>query len=246
MTNGIGREFMHKTQYQFLGTSDQHQGKPQPPLELAYEGDAIPITLPAPESIEIGKIDLTDAIRARRSVRRYADAPLALGELSYLLWATQGVRELGEHTTLRTVPSAGARHAFETYLLVNNVEGLAPGLYRYLALDHEIVRMDAGADIAEQVTAAALGQQFVKNDAATFIWTAVPYRMAWRYGERGYRYLHLDAGHVCQNLYLAVQAVGCGACAIAAFDDAALNAVLGIDGATQFAIYMATVGKKRE
>ena len=82
--------------------------------------------------------------------------------------------------------------------------------------------------------------------AVVFIWTAVPYRMTWRYGERGFRDLHLDAGHVCQNLYLAAEATGCGTCAIAAFDDDDMNAILGINGSDQFVIYLATVGKKDE
>ena len=82
------------------------------------------------------------------------------------------------------------------------------------------------------------------GSGVVFLWTAVPYRMTWRYGERGYRDLHLDAGHVCQNLYLAAEAVGCGVCAIAAFDDDVMNDLLGIDGNDQFLIYLATAGKK--
>ena len=84
----------------------------------------------------------------------------------------------------------------------------------------------------------------VAASAVTFIWVAVVHRMAWRYGQRGYRYLHLDAGHACQNLYLAAESVGCGVCAIAAFDDEDVSRVLGLDGEDQFAIYVATVGKK--
>lgn len=84
----------------------------------------------------------------------------------------------------------------------------------------------------------------VKNSAVTFFWAAVTYRMGWRYGERGYRYLFLDAGHVCQNLYLAAEAVGCGVCAIAAFEDDTLNQLLGLDGVEQFAVYVATAGRK--
>jgi len=167
-----------------------------------------------------------------------------LDELSYLLWCTQGVLGTrGTYATFRNVPSAGARHALETYLLVNHVEGLRPGIYRYLAIEHKLLRVNLRRGVAEAVTAACWGQQIVAASAVTFLWVAVPYRMAWRYGQRGYRYLHLDVGHVCQNLYLAVQNVGCGACAIAAFRDEDLNRVLGIDGEEQFAIYVATVGK---
>jgi SagB-type dehydrogenase family enzyme len=124
------------------------------------------------------------------------------------------------------------------------VTGVPPGLYRFGAIDHELVEHDTGGDIADAITAAAFGQRFVRTSASTLIWTAVPYRMNWRYGERGYRYLHLDAGHVCQNLYLGAESIGCGACAIAAYDDDQLNQLLGADGVAEFTIYMATVGKK--
>jgi len=156
-----------------------------------------------------------------------------------------GVRQAVDGTfTLRTVPSAGARHALETYLPVNRVEDVPPGLYRYLALEHRLAEESRDPGIKRRVAAGCLNQPHILANAVTFLWTAVPDRMTWRYGERGYRYLHLDAGHVCQNLYLAASGVGCGVCAIAAFDDAAMNRLLGIDGERQFPIYAATVGKK--
>jgi SagB-type dehydrogenase family enzyme len=145
--------------------------------------------------------------------------------------------------TIRTVPSAGARHPFETYLLVNSVEGLLPGLYRYRALTHDLVVLAEDTGLARRAVSCCYGQRFVAQSAVTVIWTAVVYRMTWRYGERGYRYIHLDAGHVCQNLYLASLSIGCGACAIAAFDDSALALLLGVDGKRQFPVYLCTVGK---
>jgi len=152
---------------------------------------------------------------------------------------------LNGRATLRTVPSAGARHALEAYLLVNRVHGLEPGLYRYLAIGHKLVPVVLGSNLARDVAEAAADQVFVAQSAATFIWCADIKRMAWRYGERGYRYVHLDAGHACQNLYLAAAAVGCGVCAVAAFDDDRLNALLGLDGENQFAVYLAALGKRR-
>ena len=145
---------------------------------------------------------------------------------------------------MRTVPSAGARHAFETYLCVNNISGLTPGLYRFLALEHALLEERPGSDFADRLAKACLGQDTVKTCAATFIWTAVVVRMTYRYGERGYRYLYLDAGHVCQNLYLAAEAIGCGTCALAAFSDDDVNRLLGLDGDSRFTIYLGTVGKK--
>jgi SagB-type dehydrogenase family enzyme len=242
-----GREFMEKTKYTCIGRSDQEKGLPQPPLEIPPVPPFPVLDLPRPETLEITPMDLRVAIERRRSVRTYVREPLTVEELSFLLWCTQGVQHVdGTQATFRTVPSAGARHAFETYLLINDVEDLEPGLYRYLALSHRLLQVNTDPLIAHQITAACFDQQFILRCGVVFLWTAVRYRMTWRYGERGYRDLHLDAGHVCQNLYLAAEAVHSGVCAIAAFDDDAMNDLLEIDGTGQFLIYLATVGKKGE
>jgi SagB-type dehydrogenase family enzyme len=192
-------------------------------------------------------LDLRAAIEHRRSVRAYFHKPLTLDDLSFLLWCTQGVQKTeGTHWTFRTVPSAGARHAFETFLAINDVVGLEPGLYRYLALSHQLQQIESDVTLIHRVTGACFDQPFVLRCGVVFLWTAVPYRMTWRYGERGYRDLHLDAGHVCQNLYLAAEAAGLGVCAVAAFDDNAMNNLLGINGTDQFLIYLATVGKTKD
>ncbi len=243
MSDDTGRTFMVRTRRPFLSESDQSTGLPPPPLELDIDPSAPLFELPAPDSLDVGAHDLTAVIEKRESRRRYHPQPLTLAELSYLLWCTQGVKTVLPHATLRTVPSAGARHAFETYLLVNRVEGLAAGLYRFLAIEHQLALLNGLPTLNERITAAAWDQDQVRRSAVTFIWVAVPYRMTWRYVERGYRYLHLDAGHVCQNLYLAAEAIGGGVCAIAAFDDEAMADLVGIDGETCFVIYMASVGK---
>ena len=241
---GTGQQFMERTKYRYLGGSDQEKGIPQPPLELPRNPDLSVLDLPKPSALVIPHMDLRTAIERRHSIRTYAKEPLTLDELSFLLWCTQGVKNVhGSQATFRTVPSAGARHAFETYLLVNDVDGLEPGLYRYLALTHRLCRVKTDPTLHIDVAHACLDQPFVMRCGVVFLWTAVPYRMTWRFGERGYRDLHLDAGHVCQNLYLAAEAIGCGVCAVAAFDDDAMAKILGIDGINQFLIYLATVGK---
>jgi SagB-type dehydrogenase family enzyme len=245
MTDKAGRAFIENTKYHHLTQSDQMRGLPQPALELPYDRSAQAIDLPDPQRCPTNGMSVQAAIQRRRSVRQYAETPLTLSELSYLLWSTQGVKErTNRPVTLRTVPSAGARHALETYVLANRVHGLQPALYRFAALEHKLVMHNADPDIADRIAAGCFGQRFVETCAATFIWTAVPYRMGWRYGERGYRYLHLDVGHVCQNLYLSAESIDGGVCAIAAFDDDQMNYLLDIDGENQFTIYVATVGKK--
>lgn len=241
----IAKEFMEGTKYKSMGESDQSRGIPQPPLEAAYDLLKPMISLPSLEGLQLGKGAFIDTVNARRSLRRYSDKAYTLEELSYLLWCTQGVRRSKAGVaSYRSVPSAGARHAFETYLLINRVEGVKPGLYRYLAFEHKLLEADLDPDIVDKVVAGCLGQGFVGTSAVTFLWVADAERMRWRYDVRGYRYLHLDAGHVCQNLYLAAESIDAGACAIAAFDDDEINSVLGLDGEKQFVIYVAASGKK--
>jgi len=245
MTQSSGHQFMQQTRYENLQPSPQKQGEPQPPIELEYDRNGVIIDLPSPETFPEININLLEFVELRTSVRRYTGQSVTLPELSYLLWCTQGVKGIiQDKATFRTVPSAGACHAFETYLLINNVEGVKPGLYRFLAIDHKLLAIDNSAKISDEIAEACLKQPSIKASAVTFIWTAVRSRMCWKYSDRGYRYLHLDAGHVCQNLYLTSESIGCGTCAIAAFDDDMLCNVLGVDGENQFPVYCAAVGKK--
>ena len=243
-----GKKFIHNTYEDQLSTSAQQAGEPQPPLELPIPEGAVQIPLPAMEDVYHPQMTLVKSILQRRSLRQYSKEALSLGELSLLLFTSQGVQDMREgrsnKVTFRPVPSAGARHAFETFLLINRVEGVPAGLYRYSALNHSLVEVNVEEDIAQQVTEGCFGQKQVLNSAVTFIWTAVVERMTWRYVERGYRYLLLDAGHVCQNVSLVAETIDSGVCAIAAYNDARLNEVLGVDGDDVFAIYVAALGKK--
>lgn len=239
----IGSEFMERTAYGRLGPSAQQRAEPQPPLQILL-ADGPEVALPPVEGLSGGLTGLREAIADRRSIRQYGPGSLSIEEMSLLLWATQGVREARDtRATFRTVPSAGARHPLETVVLANRVDGLPRGFHQYDALRHRLIGLESPQDAAERLTAACLGQGIVQSSAATLVWIADIARMTWRYGERGYRYVHLDAGHVCQNLYLIVGSIGAGACAVGAFDDGQLNALLGLDGHARFAVYAATVGK---
>lgn len=241
-----GQEFLEKTKYAYLEKTDQSSGVAEPPLELGYDANASIIDLPLPQDIELYTSDLTTAIQHRKSIRKYSTLPLSLAELSHLLWCTQGVKEVQSNKTIRTVPSAGSRHPLETWLVINNVSNIQPGLYRFLALRHQLALTahSIDGDIMAEAVKCCRDQNFINQAAALFIWAAVPYRTTWRYGERGYRYLFLDAGHVCQNLYLAAESIDAGVCAINAYDDDRMNALIGLDGVNAFSLYMATVGKK--
>lgn len=245
MPESIGRQFWKLTQNAYLPESPQRLGQPQPPLELEYDPAAQLIKLPDPQHLPKPEIDLWQAIEQRQTCRRYSSEPLSLEELALLLWVTQGVKEITSFPiTKRIVPSGGARHAFETFLLINRVDGLQPGVYRYLALEHALIAYDLSADMNERLTTACKNQKHVADSAVTFFWAAIPERMTWRYPERGYRYMILDAGHVCQNLYLAAEGLGCGVCGVAAYEDEALNQALKLDGEQAFVMYAATLGKR--
>lgn len=240
----IGEDFIRRTCYEFLEESDQFRGVPQPPLEMTVSPYSEKVSLPDPRKLHTGKYDMRSVMEARQSTRIFREIPLSLDDLSLLLWFTQGVKEYFPEATLRNVPSAGARHPLETYLMINRVEGLVPGLYRFSAIENELEVLDIAEDKGNELYMACLKQNFVRTCAVNFIWVAQIYRSSWRYGQRAYRYVFLDAGHVCQNLYLAVSFVECGVCGIAAFHDQSIARLLGIDGKTLFPVYMASVGKK--
>ena len=246
MLKNDGYEFVQETKYPNLSEPDQQAGKPQPPYEIPLEVGKILIDLPKPDAIDLGSFDLRTAIEMRRSLRRYTEDALSLEELSYLLWLTQGVKKIDEkrHVTWRTVPSAGCRHPFETYLSINRVGDLKPGCYRYASVEHQLVALDISDTFNQKLTDACLGQRQVATSAVTFIWAAVPYRTIWRYSERSYRYLYLDAGHVCQNLHLAAESINCGICAIGAYDDDAADQLMGFKPPEMYVIYLASLGRR--
>ena len=141
------------------------------------------------------------------------------------------------------VPSAGCRHPFESYLLVTRVEGLQAGLYRYLPVEHALVMERPVEQLAAKLSRATLGQNFAAAAPVTFAWTALPYRSEWRYGLAAHRVILMDAGHLCQNLYLACAAIDAGTCAIAAYHQELMDELLGVDGRDEFTVYLAPVGK---
>jgi SagB-type dehydrogenase family enzyme len=184
---------------------------------------------------------LWQVMAARRSTRHYGDSPMPLEVLSQLLWSTHGVTgQMGPHE-LRTAPSAGACYPIEALVAANRVAGLRRGLYRYLTEEHALLLLREG-EVGFEIAEAALGQRMCAQGSVTFVWTAVLPRTTGRYGQRGHRYVLLDAGHVGQNLYLAATALGYGCCTIGAFDDRAMDEVVGVDGTVETVVYAASVG----
>lgn len=246
ITIASGRHFLTdriREEVDWYNTPQSH-GEPPPPVQKPVSDGAAMVPLPPPDAWQIPPCDLAAAIARRESHRSFVRDPLGIDELAFLLWCTQGVRaRLHEAAVLRTVPSAGCRHPFETYLAVLNVAGLAPGIYRYLPLDHALVPEQTPDQLPARIAAAVRGQKFAAQAAVTFIWTAIPARTEWRYAEASCKVIALDAGHVCQNLYLACEAIGAGTCAIAAYNQELCDDLVGVDGTEEFVVYLAPVGK---
>jgi len=223
----------------------QSRGIKPPPKQKPCPAGVEKIALPARGKWQgIPGLKLEEAIARRKSRRNYTAQALSIDELAFLLWATQGLRSAGTaRHNFRTVPSAGCRHAIETYIAALRVTGLEKAIYRYLPLDHALVEVVRYPDLEERLIRGTFGQTFCGAAAATFIWTTIPERMEWRYGEASYKVIALDAGHVCQNLYLACENIDAGTCAVGAYDQEEMDRVLGVDSKDEFVIYLAPVGK---
>jgi SagB-type dehydrogenase family enzyme len=241
----VNREFM-KSLFGVVGfASDQQMGIKQPALQKPHSEKSKTVKLPDLSEEVLRNRDILSCFKARRSRRSFRQAFLSLQELSFLLWATQGVESVidGGYCSLRTIPSAGARHPFETYLISNCITGLDRGIYRYLPFSHELLYLSSPEDLGKRVLEACLGQRLAVEASTVFAWCCIPYRSEWRYSLRAHKVMLLDAGHICQNLYLACEAIGWGTCAIGAYDQEKIDSLLGLDGLDEYTVYLAPVGK---
>jgi len=209
----------------------------RPPLYKSYP-EADRIALPGDDDFR--GLTVEEALSARRSVRQYTAEPLPLEVLSRLLHAAQGITE--ERFAFRAAPSAGALYPIELYPVVHSVAGLASGIYHYAVREHELERLQQG-DFRSQVTRAGVFQSFLGQSAVCFLLSAIFQRARWKYRERAYRYILLEAGHVGQNLYLAATSMGLGACAVGAFYDDQFNRLVGLDPEEEAILYVISVGE---
>jgi len=203
---------------------------------FTLETEEMRIELPEPRYD--GDVSLEESLVRRRSVRDYSGESLALDEISQLLWAAQGITtDWGG----RTAPSAGALYPLEVYVIVGDVQDLAAGVYRYNPKEHEII-MTAAGDIRTQLANAALGQTSVKDGAIDLVFTAVYQRTTRKYGDRGIRYVHMEAGHTAQNVCLQATAMGLGAVTIGAFHDEQISSLLNLPS-DEVPLYIIPVGR---
>jgi SagB-type dehydrogenase family enzyme len=200
-------------------------------------------TLPR-TSWNLSEARIMKLLQRRRSVRRYGTEPITLEDLAVILWAIQGVTAQAGNHLLRTSPSAGALYPIETYISIQRVASLAPGLYHFDVQSFQLELLTPGYQ-GDKIAEAFLGQSFLDHAAICLIWSAVTRRSMGKYGDRAVRYLLLDAAHICQNALLAAEALDFGACPVAAFYDQEVNRLLGIDGIEEVALYGAAIGRKR-
>jgi SagB-type dehydrogenase family enzyme len=236
---GIGDRFQQETKYQpdkpQRGTT-RWTARPEP---YKTYPDSAKVVLPPPEPDT--HVTLDQVLNERKSVRRFRPDPIGLDQLSYLIWASTGIQRTEQGYEFRTAPSAGALYPIETYLVANNVRDLEPGVYHYGIRSHELERLRSG-DMRGPLAAAALTQEMCAKAAAVFVWTAIFARTQWKYGQRAYRYVYLDAAHIAENLALAAVGLGLGTCPIGALFDDEVNKLLDVDGADESVVYMSVVG----
>jgi len=214
----------------------------QPPLykEVPYALKHFPIRPPEQKR----GISLWEAITQRRSIREFSDQPITFSELSQLIWATQGITLKAWGSELRASPSAGALYPIETYLAVNQVKEIPPGVYHYDVKEAQIILLKEG-HFGPEICQAGLGQEMLEEAACVFVWTAMVQRSKWKYRERAYRYIYMDVGHIGQTLYLAATALNLGCCTVGAFFDEEVDRAIGVDGRNEISVYLGVVGRPR-
>lgn len=245
------RQFLKSNFLEFKHThTDKARGLLKPPSVKPHDQLSTIIDLPEVNENIVKNNNIFEIIKNRRSTRLYSTECLNLEELSYLLWATQGITGTNKGgLMLRTVPCSGATHTFETYLFIMKIEGLQQGIYRYLPLEHKLLLLNTVSEIDSKIDAITLEQPFVphfaKKAAVVFAWSTTPYRSEWKYDVTAHKKILIDVGHICQNLYLASESIHAGACAIGIYDQTLIDQVLGLDGDEEFIVYLGAVGKKR-
>ena len=239
MGNTVGDDFQKETKYMRNKTlSGNLDWENKPEIYKSYPSNKT-IQLPCP--FREATISFTEVVKRRKSIRAFSNKALNKIDLAFLLWASTGIQRTEHEYEFRTAPSAGALYPIETYVAINKVEEIEKGIYHYNIKNHYLEEIKLG-DFGDNLAHAALNQKMCATSSVVFIWTAIFGRSKWKYSQRAYRYIYLDAGHIGQNLALAAVSISCGSCHVGAFFDDEINAMVGIDGVEESAIYLSVVG----
>ena len=239
MSTTIGDDFQAQTKYmrsKSLGGNLDWANKPE--IYKSYPSSKI-IQLPNP--FQKTTPSFTEVLQKRKSIRSFSTQPLSKVDLAFLLWASTGIQRAEHGYEFRTAPSAGALYPIETYIAANNVEDIEKGVYHYNIKNHSLEEIKLGS-FGVNLAHAALDQEMCADASVVFIWTAVFRRSKWKYSQRAYRYIYLDAGHIAQNLALAAASIACGSCQVGAFFDNEVNSIVDIDGIEESAICLSVGG----
>jgi SagB-type dehydrogenase family enzyme len=239
--NGIGDLYHQETKYRRNAMPRGGlEWANQPALYKEYPPSLRRFPIQPPDRHE-GK-SFWEAIVKRRSMREFSPQSITFVELSQLIWAAQGITSKAFGFAFRTVPSAGALYPIETYIVVNRVEGIPPGLYHYSVEGGQMVLLKEG-QFGSDLCRGGLGQEMLEEAACVFVWTAIVQRSRWKYRERAFRYIYMDVGHIGQNLYLAAAAMDLGCCTVGAFYDEEVDRLIGVDGEEEVSVYLGAVGR---
>ncbi len=236
---GIGPQYHEVTKYARTEMGHLTTWAREVPRLKEYEEPLATLELPAPQTAD--GMPLFEAISQRRSWRHFAPETLPLSRLSQLLWAIQGLTSQNGPNGLRASASAGALYPNETYVFAHRVEGCDQGLWHYQVRNHALAQLAQG-DFSEPLTQACLGQTACAEAPVVLAFGAVVDRCAWKYGDRAYRYIYMDAGHMGGQAQLAAVALGLASVNIGAFFDDEVNSLLGLDGQREIAVYLAAIG----
>jgi len=240
-----GIEFLEKTRYPDFSTVDLILRVPEPQKELPVPDDARVIRLPNPQRIKIRDVPVREALEKWEPPGFFSRSSITLKELSFLLWCTQGVRRTeGNTLMLRNVPSSGSRYPIETFFVAGEVEGIEIGLYRYLPLSHQIVVERLDSELPFAMGTASMNFNLITRAAVTFLWVGIPYRSTWALGNRGYRSVLIEAGHICQALIMASSCIGCDVLPIDLFHDQMMIQLARLDPENQWPLLVGTVGRR--
>lgn len=239
MEKKVGDDFQSESKYnrnKRLGGNLDWANKPE-----IYKNYPSSKTIQLPNQFQESMISFNRILQKRKSIRSFSSEPLSKVDLAFLLWASTGIQRTEHNYEFRTTPSAGALYPIETYITTNNVQDVEQGIYHYNIKNHLLEEIKLG-NFGAKLAHAALDQEMCAESSVVFIWTAVFGRSKWKYSQRAYRYIYLDAGHIAQNLALASTSIACGSCEIGAFFDDEINSLVGVDGTEESAICLNVVG----
>jgi len=234
----IGQLFHYETSYGDQGFKGKNinRGKTVP-LYKEYE-NARKVILPTPS---FAGLSVEKAIQKRASVRSFSEKALNLEQLAQILLSTNGITQQRGGIARRAIPSGGALYALDVYIIADNVESLTDGLYHFQVSDTSLELIEEG-DLSDAICNAANQQRAVGLSPLTVILTARFDRMTKKYADRGYRYVYIEAGAACENIYLQATSLGMGTVAVGAFNDDAANKLLGIDGLNEATLLIMPIG----